>query len=142
MVLGRVLRRQTEQHLSRVLQMSTAVSLRPVARDGGGLEAEDAELGLYLKPKQVYSAAVAHHADQVAAGVRPATPDEEAGVHVDGQMGFETYEEAECSHRVVAVVDREAGSAVWRSAQAFVDDLGRQKSVQLDLWACVCTAYK
>lgn len=84
-----------------------------MARHGGGLEAEDADLGLCFGPKQVPFAAVVHHADQVAAGVRPAMPDEEAGVHVDERMGLEIYEEAECSRREVAAAGRGAGSAVW-----------------------------
>ena len=88
-----------------------------MARVGGGLEAEDAQLGLCWEPKQVPSAAAAHHADQAAAAGQPATQDEEAvvgmkaGVHVDERMGPETYEEAECSRREGAVVDREVGSA-------------------------------
>jgi hypothetical protein len=128
--------------------MLKAAHLRPVARHGGGLEAEDAGLGLCLKPKQVPFAAVMHHADQVFAAVYSATPDEEAdvgmkvGVHVDGRMGLETCEEAECSRREEAAGGRGVGSAAWRSAQAFADDLGRRRSAQLDLWACVCTACK
>jgi hypothetical protein len=93
--------------------------LQPVARHGGGLEAEDAGLGLYWEPKQVASAAMVHHADHFAAGVRAAMPDEKAdvgvkaGVHVDGRMGLETYEEAECSRREGAAAGRGVGSAAW-----------------------------
>lgn len=99
--------------------MLKVAHLRPVARHGGGLEAEDAQLGLCLEPKQVPSAVVAHHAHQFAAAVRSAMPDEEAdvdveaGVRVDERMGLETYEEDECSRREVVAAGRGVGSAAW-----------------------------
>ena len=101
----------------------------PVVEDGGGPEVGDVELGLCWELRQEPSAAEALHVDPVSAAVRFVALD----VDVDEHTGLETCAGAACNRREVAAADREVGFAVWRNAQAFVDDLGRRRSAQLDL---------
>ena len=116
--------------------------------EGGGPEVVGAEPGLCWEPKQEPAVAVGHPVDQVAADVRFVAPGVDVGTDkdenevVDEHIGPETYEEACCNRHVAAVADRVRGSASWRIARSFANDLGRQKSDQPSLDACACTACK
>lgn len=144
----RLLRLQTGQHSSRILQTLRVSLPWPAVVAGGGLEAEGAELDLCWEPKQEPAVMVAHPVDQVVAAVRFVAQGVDVAVGegtdrvVDEHIAPETCGEACCNRRGATAVDRGVGSASLRIARSFADDLGTQKSDQLSLDACACTACK